>query len=194
LASAKILRPADEDYFVEPWSENHLQGDVFADVPLAIPAPPDAVLVGEKGEGRFLSGPFEAGLAMLISPSCTLAAQGPSAQPGTYRLPARTLVPIRPVADLEATGTITEKNIDMLRLDRLRNYFYVPATDRWPESVALLYLPITVHQDVVDDSRIRQLTGTAFWHLRVKLMAFTGGFVLHPNELGDVPAPTERTS
>jgi hypothetical protein len=193
MSARKLTRPADSDYYVAPWSENVLQGDIFRDVPLAIPAPPDAVTVGE-GERRFLSGPFEAGWAMLITPSCAMAAQGRAAAPGTYAHPARTLVPIRPVEELVAAQAVPEHNLGLLRADRLVNYLYLPASDHWPESVALLYLPITVHHDVIVRDRVAQLTGLAFWHLRVKLMAFTGGFLLDPDELGPVPQPHERAS
>lgn len=63
-----------------------------------------------------------------------------------------------------------------------------------PESAALLYVPVTVHHDVIAQDRFAQLTGAAFWHLRVKLMAFVGGFLLDASELGDVPEPHERRS
>jgi hypothetical protein len=193
VAKSSLRRPGDDDYYVEPWSEGFLQGDLFKDVPLAIPTPPDAVVMAE-GERRFVSGPFDAGPAMLISPSCAIAAQGVSAPPGTYAHPARTLVPIRPVQDLVDAGAVSESNLGHLRSDRLRNYFYLPPAEGLPESAALLYMPITVHHDVIAEDRIAQLTGSAFWHLRVKLMAFVGGFLLDPGELGDVPASRERTA
>jgi hypothetical protein len=129
---------------------------------------------------------------MLISPSCAIAAQGSTAGPGTYAHPARIMAPIRPVEELLAAGAVTERNIDMLRADRLLNYFYLPASEQRPESAALLYLPITVHHDVIAQHRVTQLTGTAFWHLRVKLMAFIGGFLVHPDELGAPPEPHAR--
>src|SRR5262245_24067786 len=97
-----------------------------------------------EGERRFVSGPFEAGPAMLISPSCVIAAQGRSAAPGTYAHPARTLVPIRPVDELLAADAVSESNLGHLRSDRLRNYLYLPPADERPESAALLYLPLTV--------------------------------------------------
>jgi hypothetical protein len=55
-------------------------------------------------------------------------------------------------------------------------------------------MPITVHHDVIAEDRIAQLTGAAFWHLRVKLMAFFGGFLLDPVELGDIPEPHDRST
>ena len=191
MSASKLQRPADDAYYVEPWSDTFLQGDLFRDVPVAIPAPPDAVVMAE-GERRFVSGPFDAGPAMLISPSCAIAAQGPSVSPGSYALPERTLVPIRPVDELVHAGAIPEHNLGNLRADRLRNYLYLPAVSDMPESVALLYMPITVHHDVIAQDRFAQLTGAAFWHLRVKLMAFVGGFLLDPSELGDIPEPHER--
>jgi hypothetical protein len=192
MSATKFERPADEDYYVEPWSDTFLQGDVFKDVPIAIAAPPDAVVMAE-GERRFVSGPFDAGPAMLISPSCAIAAQG-TAELGAYAHPARMLIPIRPVSDLVAGGAVGEHNLGNLRADRLRNYLYLPATEHYPESAALLYLIVTMHHEVIAQDRVAQLTGAAFWHLRVKLMAFIGGFLLDPGELGEIPEPHQRTS
>jgi hypothetical protein len=193
MSASRLHRPADEEYYVDPWSDTFLQGDLFKDVPIAIPAPPDAVVIAE-GERRFVSGPFDAGPAMLISPSCVIAAQGPTVPPGSYAHPARTLVPIRSVDELVEAGAIPERNLGNLRADRLRNYLYLPAFTDWPEGAALLYMPVTVHHDVIAQDRVAQLTGAAFWHLRVKLMAFVGGFLLDPSELGDVPEPHKRPS
>ncbi len=186
-----VKRPANDAYYVEPWSNTFLQGDVFVDVPIAIPAPPDAILMDE-GHRRFLSGPFDAGPAMLLSPSCTIAAQG--AAPDAYAMPARTLVPIRPVAQLMDAGVITAQNVSNLRADRLRNYLYLPAGGALTEeSVALLYMPITVHHDVIASERRAQLTGDAYRHLRVKLIAYNTGLVIDPAVFGEPQADTERT-
>jgi len=193
MSAGRLQRPADDDYYIAPWSDTFLQGDLFKEVPFALPAPPDAVVIDE-GERRFVSGPFDATNAMLISPSCAIAAQGSNVGQGTYAHPARTLVPVRSVASLITAGVLTRDNLGHLRADRLRNYVYLPAGPAGPESAALLHMPITMHHAVIADNRIAQLTGTAFWHLRVKLMAFIGGFQLDVSELGDVPAPTDRKS
>lgn len=193
MSASKFQRPADDDYYVDPWSDTFLQGDVFKDVPIAITAPPDAVVMAE-GERRFVSGPFDAGPAMLISPSCAIAAQGTTGASGAYAHPARMLIPIRPVGELVAAGAVGEHNLGNLRADRLRNYLYLPATEHYPESAALLYLVITMHHDVITQDRVAQLTGAAFWHLRVKLMAFFSAFLLDPGELGDIPDPHQRAS
>lgn len=196
---AKLKRPADDAYYVQPWSDGFLQGDLFKDVPLAIPAPPDAMVMAE-GERRFVSGPFDATLALLISPSCVMAAQGPDVPPGSYAHPARTLIPIRPVSDLVEAGAVPEHNLGNLRADRLRNYVYLPAGPgwaadvEWPESAALLYMPITVHHDVIAEDRVGKLSGEAFRHLRVKLMAFVGGFLLDHDELGPAEDDHQRSS
>lgn len=192
MNGGRLQRPGDGDYFVPPWSAGFLQGDVFTDVPLGFAAPPDAVVMAE-GERRFITGPFDAGPAMLISPSCAIAAQGAGAETGMYAHPARIMVPIRPVSELLERGALTENNVALLRADRLVNYFYLPPEDDHPEGVALLYVPITVHHDVISEGRIAQLSGKAFWHLRVKLMLFFGSFLLDPTELGEPPAPHERT-
>lgn len=193
MSGGKLRRPSDGDYYVEPWSDNFLQGDIFKDVPLGFAAPPDAVVMAEGGR-RFITGPFDAGPAMLISPSCAIAAQGSGATPGMYAHPARILLPIRPVAELLENGVVAEQNMGLMRADRLVNYLYLPSADDREEGAALLYLPITVHHDVIREQRIAQLTGQAFWHLRVKLMAFYGSFLLDPTELGEPPEPTSRTT
>jgi hypothetical protein len=193
MSASKLQRPADDDYYVDPWSGTFLQGDVFKDVPIAITAPPDAIVMAE-GERRFVSGPFDAGPAMLISPSCAIAAQGTTGASGAYAHPARMLLPIRPISELVAAGAVVEHNLGNMRADRLRNYLYLPATKHYPESAALLYLVIAMHHDAIAQDRVAQLTGAAFWHLRVKLMAFFGGFLLDPSELGEIPDSHQRIS
>jgi hypothetical protein len=193
VTSSKLQRPADVDYYVEPWSDTFLQGDLFKDVPIGFAAPPDAVVMAE-GERRFIAGPFDAGPAMLITPSCVMAAQGEDVAPDAYAHPIRTLVPIRPVADLLAAGAISDQNVGHLRADRLKSYVYLPPLDDLPESAALLYLPISLHHDVIARDRIAQLTGVAFWHLRVKLMAYSGGLVVDSARFGPPPDPRDRAS
>jgi len=191
VSTTKLQRPTEDAYYTEPWSATFLQGDLFKDVPLGFAMPPDAVVMAE-GERRFITGPFDAGHAMLLSPSCAIAAQGQSAKEGGYAHAARILAPVRPVEELVTAGIVHDDNIGLLRADRLRNYFYLPASDLWAESVALLYMPITVHHDVISQDRVSQLTSAAYWHLRVKLMAFFGGFLLDPQELGDPPPDQGR--
>lgn len=195
---ASLQRPRDSGYFIEPWSDTFLQGDLFRDVPIAIPAPPDAIFIGE-GERRFVSGPFDATFAMLISPSCSIAAQGAALTHGAYAHSVRSLVPIRSVRSLVEAGAISPDNLGHLRADHLRNYLYVPAgpgfagVKGWPESVALLYMPISLHHDVIADDRVAQLSGSAHRHLRVKLMALYGGFTLDPDVLGAPQPDRDRT-
>lgn len=191
MSGGHFRRPEDDAYYVAPWSAGFLQGDLFNNVPLGIAAPPDAVVIAE-GERRFITGPFEAGPAMLISPSCAIAAQGPAVQPGLYAHPARIMLPIRSVGELVEAGVVHEQTVGLLRADRLRNYFYLPPTHDRQEGAALLYLPITVHHDVIANERVAQLSGAAYWHLRVKLMAFYGSFLLDTSELGDPPGATDR--
>lgn len=195
MGSERLQRPDDDRYYVRPWSPGFLQGDIFKDVPLGFPFPPDAVFA-EEGARRFLAGPFEAGLALLTTPSCAMAAQGPDAEPGEYAHSARTLVPLRPVDELVKAEAVPARNLGHLRADRLLNYLYLPAYAELgiPESAGLLYLPVTVHHEVIAPDRVAQLTGEAFWHLRAKLMAFCGGFLVHPSEFGDVPEPQARTA
>src|SRR4051812_27067771 len=143
-------RPGDADYYERDRVELFSQGDLFRDVPLAYPLPADALVVDEASGGsrRFLSGPLEFGPAMLITPSCSLGAQGATG----YGHPVRTLVPVIPLAELVSSRIVKETALsDLRRFDRLINYMYLPPLDvdelefSMPESVALLYMPVTLH-------------------------------------------------
>src|SRR5919201_6259060 len=106
-------RPRDADYYERHRVELFSQGDLFRDVPLAYPLPADELLVEEGDEGgrRFLSGPLEFGTAMLITPSCSLGAQGAEG----YAHPVRTLVPVLALADLVERTVVKESALDDLR-------------------------------------------------------------------------------
>jgi hypothetical protein len=196
--AAKSRRPADDRYYVEPWSPVYMQGDIFRDVPLQFPWPPDVVLPGEEEGSRvFISGPFETTLAILLTPTCTMAAQGPAAQDGQYAMPARSLAPVRPVEELVDRGAIDpDRQLGNLRGDRLRNYLYLPASEMLeiPESAALIYQPTTLHHEVLDGLRIAQLTGEAYWQFRRSMAFFSAGVRIELEDLGPPPAPQNRTS
>lgn len=140
-------RPADADYYERGRVELISQGDVFRDVPLAYPLPANELVV-EAGIGSsrsFLSGPLEFGPAILITPSCSLGAQGAAG----YGHPVRTLVPGLPLAHLVERGVVKEAALPGIRrFDLLINYMYLPSLDvdelefSMPESVALLYMPV----------------------------------------------------
>lgn len=194
---ASTKRPPDDRYYEDTWSSVYFQGDLFHNVPLAFPWPPDLVLAGEEGsERRFLSGPFETTHAMLVTPTCTMAAQGRTAPVDGYAMPARTLVPVRPLAEVVAAGAVSDETVGHLRRDRLRNYFYLPPHEEWdfPESVALLYQPTTVHHNVLNDLRIGQLRGEGFWQLRRSLAFYDAGIRITTEDLGKPPGPRERMS
>jgi hypothetical protein len=82
-------RPSDSEYYERDRVELFSQGDLFRDVPLAYPSPASELVVDEESGGsrRFLSGPLEFGPAMLITPSCSMGAQGTAAG---YGHPVRT--------------------------------------------------------------------------------------------------------
>src|SRR5919201_5581247 len=109
-------RPPDADYYERNRVELVSQGDLFRDVPLAYPMPADELVVdGEPGGSRrFLSGPLEFGPAMLITPSCSLGAQGAK----RYAHPVRTLVPVLPLAEFVDRGVVKETALaDLRRFD-----------------------------------------------------------------------------
>src|SRR5437899_4924527 len=141
--SPRQQRPSDADYYERERVELFSQGDLFRDVPLAYPLPANELVVDESSGGtrRFLSGPLEFGPGMLITPSCSLGAQGAAG----YGHPVRTLVPVIPLAELVDRGVVKEAALeDLRRFDHLINYMYLPSLDvdelefSMPESVALV--------------------------------------------------------
>ena len=173
--SPRPERPSDADYYERDRVELFSQGDVFRDVPLAYPLPADERVVNDEHGGgrRFLSGPLEFGPAMLITPSCSLGAQ--SAE--RYVHPARTLVPVLPLAELVERSVVKETAVDDLRrFDHLINYMYLPPLDvaelefSIPESVALLYMPVTLHHAFLEGQRVSQLAYRGAQQLQRKLV------------------------
>jgi hypothetical protein len=175
-------RPSDSEYYERERVELFSQGDVFRDVPLAYPLPADELVVDEESGGsrRFLSGPLEFGPAMLITPSCSMGAQGTAG----YGHPVRTLVPVLPLAELVERGVVKATALDDLRrFDHLINYMYLPPLEveqlefSIPESVALLYMPVTLHHAFLEGQRASQLAYRGAQQLQRKLVWFYSGWL-----------------
>jgi hypothetical protein len=152
----------------------------------------ELVINDEEGRGsrRFLSGPLEFGPAMLITPSCSLAAQ----REAGYSHPVRTLVPVLPLKDLVGQGVIKETALnDLRRLDHLINYMYLPPLEveelefSIPESLAFLYMPVTVHHVFLEGQRVSQLAYRGAQQLQRKLVWFYSGWLEDDLDLFDQP-------
>ena len=187
-------RPRDADYYERDRVDLFSQGDLFRDVPLAYPLPADELVVDEESGGsrRFLSGPLEFGPAMLITPSCSLGAQGGSG--GGYAHPVRTLVPVLSLAQLVERGVVKEGALEELRrYDHLINYMYLPPVDvderefSMPESVALLYMPVTLHHAFLEGQRVSQLAYRGAQQLQRKLVWFFSGWLEEDLDAFDPP-------
>lgn len=175
-------RRPDDGLYYETRLELLSQGDLFRDVPLAYPSPADEIVSAEDeetaGARRFLSGPFETGLAMLSTPTCSMRAQG---APDRYAHPVRTLVPVRPFEDLVDSGIIDSSKAGLARKrDALINYMYLPENEelQLPESVAFLYMPVTLHHAFLEGQRITQLALEGARQLQSKLVWFNSGLKL----------------
>ena len=176
-------RPADADYYERDRVELFSQGDLFRDVPLVYPLPADELVVDRAARGagrRFLSGPLEFGPALLITPSCSLGAQGATG----YGHAVRTLVPVIPIAELVSGGIVKETALaDLRHFDHLINYMYLPRLDAeeldfsMPESVALLYMPVTLHHAFLEGNRVSQLAYRGAQQLQRKLVWFYSGWL-----------------
>lgn len=151
------------------------QGDIFRDIPLAYPVPGEIIEDDENlgaGARHFLAGPLETGFAMLTTPTCSMRAQR---TPGAYAHPVRTLVPLMPVGRLVEEGLVDAAKLGLVRkYDGLINYMYLPPHPEsdLPESLALLYMPVTMHHDMTDGQRVTQLAVEGARQLHRKLVWF----------------------
>lgn len=168
--------------YYETRTELLSQGDVFSDVPLAYPTPAGEIAMEEPESAEetarvFLSGPLDFGPAMLITPTCSMRSQTPERD---YAHPVRTLVPLRPVAELVEAGVLDDAKRGLAeRRDSLINYMWIPgdAALGIDDSLALLYMPVTLHHEMIIGSRATQLTYDATSQLQKKL-AWHGTSVL----------------
>ena len=177
-------RPPDEAYYASRTDYVRL-GDIFRDVPLGYPLPAEA-LDHTAGERKFLSGPFEPGFGMLLTPTCSFFAQG-EGEPA-YAHPVRSLAPVLPLDELVEEGVVKKGSLDDLRShDHLINYFYLPPIEEagMPESMVLLYAGITLHHDYLEERRVAQLSEDAAVHLKYKLAALAGGTLFSHEDFSD---------
>jgi hypothetical protein len=180
----KEERPRDDEYYELERIPLLSQGDIFRDVPLDYPSPPREIVrdeeADERGARAFLSGPLEFGPALLLTPTCSMRAQRGEG----YAHPVRTLGPIVPVAVLMDAGVLTREKLGLVReYDALINYAYLPPFEveelefGLAESLALLYMPVTVHHDLIESNRVSQLTYAGAQQLCRKLAWFTTGWL-----------------
>ncbi|QEC48811.1 hypothetical protein FSW04_15320 [Baekduia soli] len=160
------------------------QGDIFDDVPLGYPSPALEIAVEEVDESAraFLSGPLSFGPAMLITPTCSLRSQTAGRD---YAHPVRTLVPLRPVQELMEAGILDPSKRGLAeRRDSLINYMWMPPLPDvgLEESMALLYMPATLHHDMIADRRVSQLTRDASSQLQKKLAWYSTSMLLERSD------------
>jgi hypothetical protein len=177
VAAGREAIPAVDAYY-EVRHAYFNQGDIFRDVPFVYPFPIEESGVEDGGSRNLYAGPIENGLGMLISPTCSMQAQG--RPPGAYAHPARALVPVVALDRLVNEGSIKASALPQLRqYDNLINYMYLPASESCEivESVALLWLPMTIHHAQIDGLRVAQLGEPAAQQLQRKLQWFFTGLV-----------------
>ena len=181
----KQERPPNESYY-ETRHRFLSQGDIFKDVPLAYPFPPGQIVEDTSaptGARQFLSGPFEMGHAMLLTPTCSMRAQQTAEV--TYAHLVRVLAVIRPVQELVDRGILNPGSLGVLRkYDGLMSYMYLPesASIGLPESVALLYMTVILHHEMIDGQRVTQLAIDGAQQLQRKLVLFASGLPVDRNE------------
>jgi hypothetical protein len=94
----------------------------------------------------------------------------------------RTIVPIRTISELTQLGIVDPAKAGLARKrDSLINYMFMPAAPEVgisEDSLALLYMPITLHHDMVVDNRRAQLTYEAAAQLQKKLTWFASSMLV----------------
>ena len=106
----------------------------------------------------------------------------------------RTLLPVLPLDELVARGVVKETALDDLRrFDHLINYMYLPPLEvdelefSMPESVALLYMPVTLHHAFLEGQRVSQLAYRGAQQLQRKLVWFYSGWLEDDLDAFDPP-------
>jgi hypothetical protein len=91
---------------------------------------------------------------------------------------------VLPLGQLVERGVVKEAALDELRrFDHLINYMYLPPLDidelefSMPESVALLYMPVTLHHAFLEGQRVAQLAYRGAQQLQRKLVWFYSGWL-----------------
>ena len=175
---ASERRPDDSDYY-ESRLELFSQGISSATFRWPTRFPPmRSSRRKARGTRRFLSGPFEVGLAMLVTPTCSMRAQG---APDRYAHPVRSLVPLRPFEEFVGAGLLDDSRAGLARKrDGLINYMYLPASEELglPETLALLYMPVTLHHEFLEGQRVTQLAVEGARQLQSKLVWYASSLKL----------------
>jgi hypothetical protein len=103
-------------------------------------------------------------------------------------------VPVLPLADLVDRGVVKKTALDDLRrFDHLINYMYLPSLAEdvfefsMPESVALLYMPVTLHHAFLEGQRVSQLAYRGAQQLQRKLVWFYSGWLEDDLDVFDPP-------
>jgi hypothetical protein len=154
------------------------------------PLPADELVVEEESGGsrRFLSGPLEFGRR------CRHAELHASQGTAGYGHPVRTLVPTLPLAELVERGVAKEAALDDLRrFDHLINSMYLPPLEvdelefAMPGSVALLYMPVTLHDAFLEGQPVWQLAYRGAQQPQRKLAWFFSGWLEDDLDAFDPP-------
>lgn len=103
-------------------------------------------------------------------------------------------MPVLPLAALVERGVVKETALDDLRrFDHLINYMYLPPLDvdelefSMPESVAPLYMPVTLHHAFLEGQRVSQLAYRGAQQLQRKLVWFYSGWLEDDLDVFDPP-------
>ena len=101
-----------------------------------------------------------------------------------YAHPVRVLAVMRSIDELLQRGVLTADRLGLLRkYDGLINYMYLPeCPEEFPESVALLYMTVILHHDIIEGQRIAQLAYKGAQQLQRKLVAFVSGLLVDRND------------
>ncbi len=151
-----MVRPKDDEYYIDDRTEHVAQGDIFRDVPLRWVSPSS----GEPAQ-LDING-------MLITYTSGMMKQPPGTR--AYKHFFRLVAPIFSFAMLSEMGFKDGQLDDLRRSDKFGAFLYLPPyPDEFEESAAVPYRACLVEQEVLDGKRVTQLQRAAAVRLQMKL-------------------------
>lgn len=173
-------RPSNDKYWQKAWSKSLFQGDLFQAIPFG--DQPTVVVESLDQKGKHYIGEIAFGYGLLITPTCDMTLHTePEQTAHSYRV----LVPLIPLEAVEPI--IGSNNVNLIRSrDKLVPYMYLPPNEEVDsESVACLYRPTLVSDDLLREPprRVAQLGPEARRHLKIKLAAYWVRVSVEPADL-----------
>jgi hypothetical protein len=175
-------RPHDHEYWTQPWSTTLFAGDLFEAIPFG--DQPTLIYTGEEEPvaGKHFVGEVTFGYGLLVTPTCDMTDQ----RAGGSAHPYRVLVPVLPLRFVaEQTSGVSDNEKLLRSRDSIHPYMYLPPLENVldEESVACLFRPSLVSDELLANPPRRIAQPPASRHLKLKLAAYWARVAVDPAEL-----------